>query len=65
MRLGQICPPLFAPRQDPDLNLNTETLSPESLKQDMLKSVCEAKKIDFAEYLEGLKKKGQWHVEVY
>jgi len=33
--------------------------------QDMLKAVCEEKKIDFAEYLEGLKKKGQWHVEVY
>ena len=33
--------------------------------QDMLKAVCEEKKIDFAEYLEGLKEKGQWHVEVY
>ena len=33
--------------------------------QDMLKAVCEEKKIDFAEYLEGIKKKGQWHVEVY
>merc|ERR1712127_158638 len=33
--------------------------------QDMLKGVCASKGLDFAEYLEGLKKKGQWHVEVY
>ena len=33
--------------------------------QDMLKSVCESKKIDYEEYIAGLKKNGQWHVEVY
>ena len=33
--------------------------------QDMLKDVCKSKGIDFEEYLAGLKKKGQWHVEVY
>ena len=33
--------------------------------QDMLKSVCEEKEIDFAEWLKGLKKAKQWHVEVY
>jgi len=34
-------------------------------QQDMLKGVCAAKGLDFDEYLSGLKKKGQWHVEVY
>jgi ferredoxin--NADP+ reductase len=33
--------------------------------QDMLKDVCGKKGLNFEEYLEGLKKKGQWHVEVY
>jgi len=33
--------------------------------QDMLKDVCKSKGLDFEEYLAGLKKKGQWHVEVY
>ncbi|EKX48914.1 hypothetical protein GUITHDRAFT_162347 [Guillardia theta CCMP2712] len=33
--------------------------------QDMLRGVCESKGLNFEEYLEGLKKKGQWHVEVY
>merc|ERR1711871_32368 len=33
--------------------------------QDMLKVVCESKKLDYDEWLTGLKKKGQWHVEVY
>jgi len=33
--------------------------------QDMLKSVCEKKEIDYDEFIKGLKKKGQWHVEVY
>ena len=32
--------------------------------QDMLKDVCGKKGLNFEEYLEGLKKKGQWHVEV-
>ena len=31
----------------------------------MLESVAESKGIVFAEWLEGLKKGGQWHVEVY
>ena len=33
--------------------------------QDMLKSVCESKGIDFDEWIKGLKSKKQWHVEVY
>merc|ERR1719453_942392 len=33
--------------------------------QDMLKAVCESKKLDYDEWQSGLKKNGQWHVEVY
>eukprot|EP00814_Leptocylindrus_danicus_P016315 CAMPEP_0116020230 /NCGR_PEP_ID=MMETSP0321-20121206/9680_1 /TAXON_ID=163516 /ORGANISM="Leptocylindrus danicus var. danicus, Strain B650" /LENGTH=618 /DNA_ID=CAMNT_0003490895 /DNA_START=64 /DNA_END=1920 /DNA_ORIENTATION=+ len=33
--------------------------------QDMLKEVCASKKIDFDEWIKGLKKNKQWHVEVY
>ena len=33
--------------------------------QDMLKGVCESKGIEYDEFIKGLKKKGQWHVEVY
>ena len=33
--------------------------------QDMLKSVCESKKLNYDEFIEKLKKNGQWHVEVY
>merc|ERR1711878_212849 len=33
--------------------------------QEMLKSVCESKDIDFDSWLKGLKKNKQWHVEVY
>jgi len=33
--------------------------------QDMLKGVCEAKGLDYEEWIKGLKEKGQWHVEVY
>jgi len=33
--------------------------------QDMLKRVAEAKGLNFEEWVEGLKHKGQWHVEVY
>jgi len=33
--------------------------------QDMLKSVCEEKGIDYDEWFTALKKKKQWHVEVY
>jgi ferredoxin--NADP+ reductase len=33
--------------------------------QDMLKGVCEKKGLDFDEYIAGLKKGGQWRVEVY
>jgi len=33
--------------------------------QDMLKTVCAVKEIDFDEWLKGLKKNKQWHVEVY
>jgi len=33
--------------------------------QDMLKGVCEKKGLDFDEYIAGLKKAGQWRVEVY
>ena len=32
---------------------------------EMLEGVCKEKGIDYEEWLEGLKKKGQWHVEVY
>jgi ferredoxin--NADP+ reductase len=31
----------------------------------MLEGVCKEKGIDYEEWLEGLKKNGQWHVEVY
>jgi ferredoxin--NADP+ reductase len=31
----------------------------------MLEGVCTEKGVNYAEWLEGLKKKGQWHVEVY
>ena len=33
--------------------------------QDMLKSVCDKKGLDYDEYIKGLKKAGQWRVEVY
>jgi ferredoxin--NADP+ reductase len=33
--------------------------------QDMLAEVCKAKNLDYEEFIKGLKKKGQWHVEVY
>jgi len=33
--------------------------------QDMLADVCKAKNLDYEEFIKGLKKKGQWHVEVY
>mmetsp|Transcript_27540 Transcript_27540/g.110335 ORF Transcript_27540/g.110335 Transcript_27540/m.110335 type:complete len:231 (-) Transcript_27540:626-1318(-) len=33
--------------------------------QDMLKGVCDKKGIDYDEFIGGLKKAGQWHVEVY
>merc|ERR1740138_120210 len=33
--------------------------------QDMLAEVCKAKSIDYDEWISGLKKGGQWHVEVY
>merc|ERR1712157_554604 len=33
--------------------------------QDMLKAVCTEKGIDYDEWLKGLKKNKQWHVEVY
>jgi ferredoxin--NADP+ reductase len=33
--------------------------------QDMLAKVCKAKGLDYDEYITGLKKNGQWHVEVY
>jgi ferredoxin--NADP+ reductase len=33
--------------------------------QDMLKGVCAKKGLDYDEWLTGLKKRGQWHVEVY
>jgi ferredoxin--NADP+ reductase len=33
--------------------------------QDMLKGVAASKDIDYDEWLKGLKKKKQWHVEVY
>jgi len=32
---------------------------------DMLKGVCEKKGLDYEEFIGGLKKNGQWHVEVY
>ena len=31
----------------------------------MLEGVCKEKGISYEEWLEGLKEKGQWHVEVY
>merc|ERR1712086_905111 len=33
--------------------------------QEMLASVCASKDIDYEEFIKGLKKNGQWHVEVY
>jgi ferredoxin--NADP+ reductase len=33
--------------------------------QDMLAEVCKTKGLDYEEYIAGLKKNGQWHVEVY
>jgi len=33
--------------------------------QDMLKGVCESKGLDYDEWIKGLKKSKQWHVEVY
>merc|ERR1711892_136286 len=33
--------------------------------QDMLKGVCDKKNVDYDEWLKGLKKNKQWHVEVY
>ena len=33
--------------------------------QDMLKAVAESKKLDYDEWLKGLKSRKQWHVEVY
>merc|ERR1711966_334080 len=33
--------------------------------QDMLADVCKSKDIDYTEWLKGLKKSKQWHVEVY
>jgi len=33
--------------------------------QDMLAGVCKAKDLDYDEYIKGLKKNKQWHVEVY
>ena len=33
--------------------------------QDMLAEVCKSKDIDYDEWVKGLKKEGQWHVEVY
>ena len=33
--------------------------------QDMLKGVAAKKNIDYDEWLKGLKKNKQWHVEVY
>ena len=33
--------------------------------QDMLAGVCESKGIDYDEWIKGLKKNKQWHVEVY
>jgi len=33
--------------------------------EDMLKGVCTEKGLDYAEWIGGLKEKGQWHVEVY
>jgi len=31
----------------------------------MLEKVCQSKGLDFEEFISGLKKNGQWHVEVY
>jgi len=33
--------------------------------QDMLKGVAAKKDVDYDEWIKGLKKKGQWRVEVY
>merc|ERR1712176_780621 len=33
--------------------------------QDMLAGVCESKGLNYEEFIKGLKKSGQWHVEVY
>jgi len=33
--------------------------------QDMLRSVCAKKGLDYDEFIGKLKKAGQWHVEVY
>ena len=33
--------------------------------QGMLEDVCKGKGLDYTEWLKGLKKNGQWHVEVY
>merc|ERR1711924_578860 len=33
--------------------------------QDMLAELCKTKGLDYEEYIAGLKKNGQWHVEVY
>jgi len=33
--------------------------------QDMLEAVCKSKGIDYSEWLEALRHKNQWHVEVY
>ena len=33
--------------------------------QEMLSRVCSQKKIEEKAFFDGLKKKGQWHVEVY
>jgi len=33
--------------------------------QDMLKRVAEGKGLDYEAFIKDLKKKGQWHVEVY
>jgi len=33
--------------------------------QDMLKAVCAKKGMNYDDFIAGLKKAGQWHVEVY
>ena len=42
-----------------------EEYSDEVFNKDMLAGVCESKGIDFDEWLKGLKKGKQWHVEVH
>jgi len=32
---------------------------------EMLEKVCKSKGLDYEEFISGLKKNGQWHVEVY